>query len=132
MSTIAMDALNTNSIIKPNVLKFVSPLNAILVIIGIYVLYHAAYGLPLHSSLQFLEPLRTLGFMIFRSERMMEYVLWIAAVLHIGETIYAQTLFNDRGITSGSIRLMWTLQVFLFGIGSLSLLRALPTKMKVQ
>ncbi|XP_051837965.1 transmembrane protein 254 isoform X2 [Antechinus flavipes] len=47
---------------------------------------------------------------------------WLAWLIHVGESIYAMILCNQKGITNGRAQLLWLLQTFFFGIASLSIL----------
>ncbi|XP_031812242.1 transmembrane protein 254 isoform X3 [Sarcophilus harrisii] len=49
---------------------------------------------------------------------------WLAWLIHVGESIYAMILCNQKGITSGRAQFLWLLQTFFFGIASLSILLA--------
>ncbi|XP_074152796.1 transmembrane protein 254 isoform X1 [Sminthopsis crassicaudata] len=49
---------------------------------------------------------------------------WLAWLIHVGESVYAMILCNQKGITSGRARLLWLIQTFFFGIASLSILLA--------
>ncbi|KAM3913623.1 transmembrane protein 254 [Leptodactylus fuscus] len=52
------------------------------------------------------------------------YGFWVAWTLHVLEALYGVRLLRTKGITDPGIKMLWTIQTFLFGIGSLSLLLA--------
>ncbi|KAM5237335.1 transmembrane protein 254 [Ctenodactylus gundi] len=63
-------------------------------------------------------------YLVRRHQSILRNGYWLAWLIHVGEALYAMVLCKSKGITNGQARLLWTLQTFLFGIASLSILMA--------
>lgn len=104
------------------VIQFAHPLATIGIVFGIWFVWAASEGTPLPWP-QLLDPIKSFGLIVFRSELVMRGVFWAAIAAHVYEGVLGG-MFAWKVKAEAAFVAFWTVQTFVVGFPSLKLIKA--------